>query len=161
MDAEFAIDIVPFQDSSNLKREILEINETNATNNDSSEHDPSSTITDSANNDKITSPESPPSPLSSAEGVPSSVEGASSPAEGVASSTEGTPPLRCSTRRRNPVDRLQLHLNSNINTDTQLLSSMFKQASRPSGLTQTTFNGTNKPSKLSAVRVNQQYTYHL
>ena len=34
---------------------------------------------------------------------------------------------------------------------------MFEQASRPSGSTQTTFNGTGKPSKLLAERVNQQY----
>jgi len=55
-DAEFAIDIVPFQDSLNLEREISETNETNATNNDSSQQDASITITDSANNDEITSP---------------------------------------------------------------------------------------------------------
>ena len=94
MDAEFAIDIVPFQDSSNLERDISESNETNATSNNSSQEDPSSTITDLENNDKITTTESPSfnptSPFSSA-------EGASSSAEGVTSSIEGAPLLRCST----------------------------------------------------------------
>ena len=164
-DTKFAVDIVPFQDSSSLEREI---SETTATNNDSPLQDPSS-ITDSANDEKPTSPSfDPTSTLSSAEGDPSSSEGASSPIEGASSSiegvtlteNEGAPPLRRSTRRRNPVDRLQFHNNNKTNNntaDTQLLASMFDQAPRPSGSTQTTFNGTDRPSKLSAERVNQQY----